>query len=104
MSFEFEAFASELEACVPQAALDAGAAPLSDLLTKVFALIEALKAKDAFLVGQAIYNLLGLVYGPAAGTEPETISFQQMALGSGVNWERILGIIERILPLILKIA
>ena len=97
MAAKYEALAVELEAAIPEAKPE-GAASLGGTIG--LALVAAIRSGDVEQIKAAVLALLNVILAPS------TPGAQSALFGGGhkIDWSKILGVIEKLLPLILGIA
>ena len=99
MAAKYEALAVELQAAIPEAKPE-GAASLGGTIGLVLALVAAIRSGDVEQIKAAVLALLNVILAPS------TPGAQSALFGGGhkIDWSKVLGVIEKLLPLILGIA
>lgn len=88
MSAEAEKLALDLEELIP--AEHKAKAAIGDVVGDVLAIVAAVKAKDWKSAALAVAKLINDLAGP-----------QPVAVPAGINWQGLIGILGKLLPLIL---
>lgn len=94
--------ATRLEAALPpkggQPPEGVAAGLFNGWLSKVIALVSALKSGDWKAIAVAIRDILNILIDEEGGV----LEFQTEAQQAGFDWEKIIGIVLELLPLILR--
>lgn len=99
MAPKYEALAVELQSAIPEAKPEA-AASLGGTIGAILALVTAIRSGDAEQIKAAVLALLTIILAPS------TPGTQSALFGGGhkIDWSKVLGVIEKLLPIILGIV
>lgn len=101
MTEDLKQLGTRLEAAVANAGIgdvEALPGPLGDLLNEINNLVLALKSRDLIAAARALRNLLNI----ALGEDSDKIEFQAALGRAGIDWNKVLEIIQIVLPIILS--
>lgn len=99
MNEQYNALALELEGAIPEAHVDeARASSIGGAIGAVLALAAALKTGDLNKIMKALRDLINVLLGDDS---TEVAAFATKAAAFKIDWSRIIGVLQKLLPLIL---